>query len=471
MSGSNRTEQNVLSCLIKITLYCALFFFFPDIVPASSMPDYQWLNSISISAPTAVAADTKGNIYVTSSSNNKLLIFDRNGEYLNTISGLQQPIGVAVDSYGKIYIGNADSHNVCVYDSDLTFLYKLGSGDGEVSNATSIAVDSTGRIYAADSDNDVVKIYNPDGSYSSSFGGESNDVPTPDGYFTTPSAVAIDEKSQEIIVTDLQLISSVYGPFAGARVQVFDMDGNFKRSFGEYGTEEGMISRPFGIEVDAEHRIYISDARKQAVQVFDSIGTYLGAVYDMTNPIRTPLGIRLDKDNRLYITSLNTSKVEVYQIKDILPLPAGQQAFKYSPVTFPVYSSEPFLSMPVGVGSVASGGDRLTIQVGLNPFSGSVDIYGAFQVSTSPDYIHVLSSDNTRFQVFTVEQILNALSSGVPPHGAEPWKESVTESVSEQIFDLPVLSIPSGAYNIYILVTPSGFLNPYYLWETFFVIP
>jgi DNA-binding beta-propeller fold protein YncE len=466
-------------CNTKVNIFL-LFVTFPlcmsltvNSVFAIGMPDYERIQSFTenVSAPTAVAIDTSGSVYLTESSNDRLLVFNTNGENTDILTGLDKPKGVAVDTAGKLYIGNDITMNVSVYDTDLTFLYKLGIGDGEVENPNAIAIDSLGKIYVADRDEDVIKIYNPDGTYKTSFGGPDESVPTPDGKFHSPSAIAIDEIWQEIIVSDLQVIHGQFNTIEGARIQVFDMEGGFKRSFGEFGIEEGMISKPFGVAVDTVGRIYVSDARKHAVQVFDPGGTYLGVVFDLENQMRTPLGITMSNDSKLYIASLNTSSVEVFQIIDILPVPIDIQFFPYYPIIIPLHSPDPSLSGPVGLGPVASGGDRLSITVGLNRFSAPVDIYGAFRRSTSPEFINILNPDGTSFTIMTLDDVLNALSTGIPPAGVQPWMTDVTEFLSEQLFDLSLQGIPPGIYTIYILVAPSGNLDNYYLWETYFVVP
>jgi sugar lactone lactonase YvrE len=78
-----------------------------------------------------VAVDNYENIYVTESSNNRLLIYTQSGGYLETLTGLSSPISVAVDGAGRIYIGNEGSGHVEVYDNDLNLLRKLGKEDSE----------------------------------------------------------------------------------------------------------------------------------------------------------------------------------------------------------------------------------------------------------------------------------------------------------------------------------------------------
>jgi hypothetical protein len=152
--------------------------------------------------------------------------------------------------------------------------------------------------------------------------------------------------------------------------------------------------------------------------------------------------------------------------------PTGKNSFIYVPVEFPAYDINPLNAKPIGVGSVANGGNYLDINIGLYRFAGQVDIYGAFIVSAKPQTVSVLNPSGSSFSSFTIGEILNALSTGVLPAGAQPWKASTTGPIDVSLFGtIPISTLPSGTYTAYILVTPAGSLSSYYLWMTTFVIP
>jgi hypothetical protein len=275
------------------------------------MPDFELLNPVTdrLRAPTAVALDSQEKIYITESVENRLRVFSQSGNYLKTLNGLSEPLGVAVDPKGRIYVGNRVGKNVVAYDQDFTFLFKFGSGDGEVSQPTSIAVYGE-RIYVVDSKEDMVKVYHPDGSFNFSFGSTGRG----DGQFNFPTSIVVDEISEELIVLDRQHRLSWMGSGQGARIQVFDLNGTFKRSFGEYGVGDGKLSKAVGVSIDGSGRIYVSDTFQHIVNVYDSYGTFLGAINDVNSQFRTPLGLVMGKSNRLFIASLYTGKVEVYGV-------------------------------------------------------------------------------------------------------------------------------------------------------------
>ncbi len=138
--------------------------------------------------------------------------------------------------------------------------------------------------------------------------------------------------------------------------------------------------------------------------------------------------------------------------------PAGQQIFPlYNPIASPIISADPLQAMPIGVGSVAIGGDTVSIQVGLGQFSGPVDIYfGIYSPLIDPDNIFILTPENT----------LQPISAGFTP-----WISATSGNINESLFgDISTSVLPSGTYELYLAVTPAGSLDTYYFWSTEFTI-
>jgi sugar lactone lactonase YvrE len=289
-------------------------FFFASSPDAAEMPVYERLQPVTdfLNTPSAVAVDADENLYVTDVMKGSLNVFNENGDLLRRLKELDEPISVAVKNNNMILVGNKGTGNVEAYDASLSLLFKLGSGDGEFTLPGAIEFDSSGKIYVADCKEDKIKVYHPDGSFDFSFGTSGSG----DGEFHFPTSVTINENTGEILVSDRQVKNDeFFGEYHGARIQVFYMDGRFKDVFDKYG----VLIRPMGTEVDIENRIYITDTFQNGVQVFDSDGTYRGAIFDSDNQMRTPLGIAISNSNRMYVASQNTGSVEVYQLE--IPIP------------------------------------------------------------------------------------------------------------------------------------------------------
>ncbi|MBI3583162.1 MAG: 6-bladed beta-propeller [Nitrospinae bacterium] len=267
---------------------------FSNIAFAEIAPTTVYLSDIKsgLSVPVHIATDKWANIYVTDPGRQQVHKFNAIGDLKLTITGITAPLGVAVDSQGNIYIGDDSNNNVSVFDSAGKFLRKLGSGNDEFIMPNDIVIEpSSGRIYVTDSKANIVKVYNPDGSLSFNISG-----------ILFPTGIHIDSKKGELLIGDL----------INSQVKVFDLSGNFLRSFGSSGVGAGLISSLQGLTVDKSGRIYVVDAHKGWVQVFDSAGNYLSFIG--SGNLYTPLDVMIDPYNRLIVSSSSDGKLSIYGI-------------------------------------------------------------------------------------------------------------------------------------------------------------
>jgi hypothetical protein len=150
---------------------------------------------------------------------------------------------------------------------------------------------------------------------------------------------------------------------------------------------------------------------------------------------------------------------------DTMPVPTGQQSLPaYRAIPSPVISSVPSQAMPIGLGSAASGGPDIDVQIGTASFSGPVDIYfGYLAPPLDPQNIYALTSGNT-FVPLSVTDPLH--------ENPSPWiintSSGVNASLTSSLGSIPVSSLPVGTYTAYLLVTPAGTLDSFYLWTTTF---
>jgi hypothetical protein len=283
-------------------------------IQAAVMPTVSWIQSISedISLPTAIAIDSSDNLYVAESIENHVKLLSPYGESKSVLRGLSQPTSIAVGNDGAIYVGSSDKGSVSVYSAELTLLHKLGAGDGEFQKPSDLVVDSTKTAYVVDSKAHKVNIYNPNGSLKLSFGIEGK----ASGQFTTPIAIALNEAEAEIIVSDLAMVSP-WTP--SSRIQVFDLNGNYKRHF--YNIIDGFgYLRPFAVSVDKLNRIYVADAFQSSIAVFDLNGIHLGQISDPVHPFRTPVGLSYSATkDRMFVASVSAARIDAVAIDNFDP--------------------------------------------------------------------------------------------------------------------------------------------------------
>jgi len=263
-------------------------------------------------SPTRLAVAPDDSIFVSDPLKGHIVRFDASGSVVSILPVSEGPIGVAVHPDGRIFVSLRDEPKVAVYDSALEFLEYLGEDEPLVSFVGPTDIDvatDTGRIYVVDAAGDRVYGFDVDGGLALILASRGSWP----GEVIYPSAIAIDETRNRIIIAD-------HDKF---RLQMFTRGGIFLHQFGsrlktEDGILQGWMPRPLGLAVDANGRIYITDALMGTVRVFDQNGVDLGKVVDYGHEpgeLRIPCDLAVSNDDaRLYVANTGASRVEVYDL-------------------------------------------------------------------------------------------------------------------------------------------------------------
>jgi DNA-binding beta-propeller fold protein YncE len=213
-----------------------------------------------------LAIDDADRLFVSDSQAHRILVFnkDHKGEAAIT-SGLVTPAGMAIDNENRfLYVADIGLDQVLVFDADtLEPIRKIGTADtkhqssalGDFSKPTSVAVDSDGNVYVADMLNYRVEIFDADGKFIRTFG-KHGDGP---GYFAMPKGIAVDGDGH-IWVTDTMQ----------NRVHLFTQDGDLLMWMGnKQGVLPGTFSGLQDIYFDSKlNRVFTSEVYPGRVQMF-----------------------------------------------------------------------------------------------------------------------------------------------------------------------------------------------------------
>ena len=82
--------------------------------------------------------------------------------------------------------------------------------------------------------------------------------------FKFPKGVSVDSSGYVYIADD-----------ANHRILKSDSSGNFRKEWGEEGSDKGEFKFPKGVAVDASGYLYVADDGNCRVQKFDSNGNFL----------------------------------------------------------------------------------------------------------------------------------------------------------------------------------------------------
>jgi DNA-binding beta-propeller fold protein YncE len=270
-------------------------------------------------APTYIAIDSIGRVYVTDTYNDTIAVFDPDGNFIDGIvqrdttiselvaadnggsipSGTQfyfnkismsveyltpgqerkripvdqdnwSPVGLRFDKHGNLMVTNfvVGFHEVLIYPAEalsaswLNFDPQVknfgvyGSEAGQLSFPNSVVVDSKGNYYVSDGNNARISTWTPDLQYSDFFGFASDAEST----LNLPRGMWMDGKDH-LHVTDA----------VGQFIRVYDVSGTeatFLFNIGAFGDQEGEFNFPTDICIDGTGRLYIADRENNRIQVW-----------------------------------------------------------------------------------------------------------------------------------------------------------------------------------------------------------
>ena len=112
-------------------------------------------------APTNVAVDADGNVYVTDTLNSRVEIFDAEGHFISTFGKAGdgpgyffRPKGIAVDSDGHIWVADQYQDRVQVYNREGQLLTYIGdghaNGPGQFKALVGVAIDKQNRVFTTE---------------------------------------------------------------------------------------------------------------------------------------------------------------------------------------------------------------------------------------------------------------------------------------------------------------------------------
>jgi hypothetical protein len=244
--------------------------------------------------------------------------FDSIPDFLKLPPGMNfgEVPGVAVNSKGDIFVFTrsnsaggpafgAAAAQLLEFGPKGEYLGEIGKGLYAWAEAHSVRIDKDDNIWAIDKGSDMIIKFNPAGRVVWVFGRRKEGAdegakpwghPNPplaavDGLFRQPTDVTWDS-SGNIYFTD---------GYVNSRVAKYDKNGDWVKSWGDYGTAPGQFRLPHAIVADRNDNLYVGDRTNHRVQVFDTDGKFLRMFSIEVPPVpgtkavngNTPTGERL----------------------------------------------------------------------------------------------------------------------------------------------------------------------------------
>jgi sugar lactone lactonase YvrE len=270
--------------------------------------------SAELQLPAGVAVDTAGNLYIADKGNNVIRKVNASGT-ITTIAGnnsegysgdgglatnasLYAPSGVAVDGLGNLYITDAGNNRIREVVSPTGIITTIAgtgtagySGDnGAATSATlnqpsAVVEGSTGNLYVLDTGNNVVRLVNAAGTITTIAGNGTagytgDDGPATSATLHTPYGLNID-KSGNLYIADsgnnvVRMVSAagIITTVAGSGTSGYSGDDGPALS--------ATLNNPQGVALDTQGDVYVSDQANNRIR---EINTPAGSVVFPTTSV------------------------------------------------------------------------------------------------------------------------------------------------------------------------------------------
>ncbi len=191
--------------------------------------------------PVNIDIDKNGDVYIADIIRRQIIVLNKDGHFVKAymIKKSFSPVDVAVTEK-RVYASDVKNHRIYVFDKiNGTVLFtigKPGSAKGELFHPTNIKI-KNGKLYVSEANNFRFQIFDLNGKFLNAYGTVGN-VP---GTFSRPKGIAVDNDGR-IYVVDA----------AFENVQVFDKDFKLLIYFLNSGACKGCINLPADIEISYE---------------------------------------------------------------------------------------------------------------------------------------------------------------------------------------------------------------------------
>jgi DNA-binding beta-propeller fold protein YncE len=223
--------------------------------------------------------------------------YESDAEFLKLPEDLHlgEAAGVAVNSKGHVFVYSrgsttgpafaAAAAQVLEFDANGRYVREIGKNLYAWAYAHTVRVDREDNLWAVDKGSDMIIKFNPQGRVSMVFGRKkeasdaeaepwernrpaNNRYPQVDGQFRQPTDVTWDPQGN-IYISD---------GYVNSRIAKYDKNGDWVKSWGEFGTGVGQFNTPHSIAADAQGNIYVADRGNRRIQVFNGDGQHLRTI-------------------------------------------------------------------------------------------------------------------------------------------------------------------------------------------------
>ena len=251
-----------------------------------------------------IAVGDKGELFVTENYNHKYTMLDAQGQRVLTVGSDEEPpfedgdpTGIATDVESNVYVASEDHklHKFNRHGKLVKSVGEEGENVGEFDQPFNVRYHNH-QVYVCDSGNGRVQVFDSNLNFVRSFGDGPDQLEDP----------------RDI---DLDSWGNIYAAdYATDQVLVFTEDGQYLRHFGQLGEGEGELSGPKGLYVSGDY-VYVTEYWNNRVSVFHTSGEFVhsfGSEGSGRGELKGPYGIAIDQDGFVFVCDNVNSRIQVF---------------------------------------------------------------------------------------------------------------------------------------------------------------
>ena len=259
--------------------------------------------------PQGVTVNSKGQmiigeggtcISVLTPEGEKLQTFGTAGSKNGQFSGVN---GVTVDKDDNIYVADCNNHRIQKFTSEGKFVAAVGScgtNHLQFSSPEGICYNHTDHnLYVADNGNHRIQVLTTDLKFERSFGAKGTGY----GQFQNPYDIAFDDANNLYVVD-----------YSNQCVQVLTLEGRYVRAFSQKANGE-KLSYPWCIAIDSSNTVYVSENGPHCVSVFTSQGGYIttfGGAGTNEGQFQYIYGLSVDHNDSVIVSDYSNGRLQIY---------------------------------------------------------------------------------------------------------------------------------------------------------------
>ena len=246
--------------------------------------------------------ESKKRLYVSDSTNRRILSYDAELQYLSTWQpgeALISPTSLVRTRDGKFLLSEPSKRGIVTVDMEQKSIKPVDFSavpEADTFYPGNMAIDHADNIYIIDRANSRVLLFNADLQFKREILRENK---------ATMHDIKVDKQG------NIYLLNTIEGT-----VKKYDGSGKKILEFGKRGKGEDAFSFPISLAVDQKGLIYVADQHKSRILVFDNKGTFLFAFARLgwrEGRLAFPSFIFINDAGMIFVVDRDNSRISIFQ--------------------------------------------------------------------------------------------------------------------------------------------------------------